>query len=104
MQGQEPPVSHQEYFKDFDAVVDCIYIYDEIRTWYPSAKVILTVRDMDPWWISMSESLLPFDVQRVMADARKRNPDLPYSVLDVGVTELNKNYNGASITKVGSSA
>lgn len=39
MTGQKLPVSHEEYFKGFDAVVDCIYIYDELREWYPMRKL-----------------------------------------------------------------
>lgn len=75
MTGQPPPLSPDEYFKDF----------------------ILTTRDMDAWWTSISESILPFDMQRLVKDAEKRNPELQFYVL---AAELDKFHRGQTVTKV----
>ncbi len=41
------PVDFEDYFREMNAIVDCIYAFDELFTRYPDAKVILTLRDMD---------------------------------------------------------
>jgi len=43
-------------FDDVDAVIDLpyAYFYRELHEAYPDSKVILTVRDVDEWWKSIS--------------------------------------------------
>lgn len=55
LNGSNPRPDFRRY-DDVDAVVDLptAYFYDELRAAYPDCKCILTIRDVDAWWRSIS--------------------------------------------------
>ncbi|KAI7339521.1 hypothetical protein KC315_g1182 [Hortaea werneckii] len=58
------PLTREEWdealFKDFGALADiCFMFWEELLEAYPEAKVVLVERDVDAWWKSFSEGILP---------------------------------------------
>ncbi|KAI7487475.1 hypothetical protein KC351_g2634 [Hortaea werneckii] len=58
------PLTREEWdealFKDFAALADiCFMFWEELLEAYPEAKVVLVERDVDAWWKSFSEGILP---------------------------------------------
>ena len=68
----DQPVVWDDVFSNFAATVDwpAASFWREIRTAYPSAKVLLTVRDADAWYRSVSNTIYK-------ALTSPRNPDSP---------------------------
>ncbi len=58
LDGSNPHPNFKRY-DDLDAVVDlpAAYFYDELTAAYPECKCILTVRNIDDWWKSVSKHL-----------------------------------------------
>ncbi len=56
LEGRNPNPDFRRY-DDIDAVLDVpsAFFFRELRAAYPSAKVILTVRDLEEWWVSIRE-------------------------------------------------
>ena len=56
LEGRSPNPDFRRY-DDIDAVLDVpsAFFFRELLVAYPSAKVILTVRDLDEWWVSIRE-------------------------------------------------
>ena len=56
LEGRNPNPDFRCY-DDVDAVLDVpsAFFFRELMAAYPSAKVILTVRDLDEWWVSIRE-------------------------------------------------
>ena len=56
LEGRDPNPDFRRY-DDVDAVLDvpAAFFFRELLEAYPSAKVILTVRNIDAWWISIRE-------------------------------------------------
>jgi hypothetical protein len=56
IEGRDPNPDFRRY-DDIDAVLDVpsAFFFRELLAAYPSAKVILTVRDVDEWWISIRD-------------------------------------------------
>jgi Sulfotransferase domain len=66
------PVDWDEIFKGYKATVDfpaCLF-YRELAEKYPSAKVILSVRDADAWFKSTQATVLSKDVLEVLRGFR----------------------------------
>lgn len=75
-------VSWDEVFKGFRAMVDwpgCHY-YAELADYYPDAKVILSLRDPESWYNSMTETLFPSMLN--MREAGGMAPDSPLRFAD----------------------
>jgi hypothetical protein len=77
-------VDWNELFKDFAATVDwpACYYWRELANYYPEARVLLSVRDPDSWYRSISETIFqalsmpappnaPEPLKRQMAMAKK---------------------------------
>ena len=56
LEGRNPNPDFRRY-DDIDAVLDVpsAFFFRELMSAYPSAKVILTVRDLEEWWVSIRE-------------------------------------------------
>ncbi len=80
-------VDWEEIFGDFLAAVDwpsCHY-YAELAERYPEAKVVLSLRDPESWYKSMTETLIP-----TMAKLREASPNAsenPYRFTDTIVAK-----------------
>ena len=72
--GRDKPVDWDYIFKKFNATVDfpASLFYDEPKTRYPDAKIILTVRDTDSWYQSTVRTIyrvpstVPVWLQRII--------------------------------------
>lgn len=55
------PIDWDVLFKDFQATVDwpAARVWRELAQHYPDAKVLLSVRDPEKWWRSMSDTIYP---------------------------------------------
>ena len=59
----ETPVNWNHLFKDYNSIVDfpgSMY-YKELHTYYPDAKIILSVRDPESWYQSALKTIYAFD-------------------------------------------
>ena len=72
--GRDKPVDWDYIFKKFNATVDfpASLFYNELKTRYPDAKIILTVRDTDSWYQSTVRTIyrvpstVPVWLQRII--------------------------------------
>ena len=67
------PVAWEKVFEGFSSTVDWPYcnFYRELAALYPEAKVNLTVRDPDAWFVSISRTIFPLQA------ASAANPTSP---------------------------
>ena len=99
------PVDYDSYFGDMTSIVDCIYAFQELRAEYPSAKIVLTIRDMDAWWRSY-KGLFAYDVVRLARDAKESCPDRRWTPADEVALFFEREYGDGKdgkFDKVGSS-
>lgn len=71
------PVDWDELFFDYNSSVDwpAAHYYKTLMTAYPLAKVILTVRDPDAWYRSMTNTL--FSLESAVKTSRRRRRRRP---------------------------
>ena len=73
------PTDWRAFFKDYRAAVDMpvAYFWHELADAFPDAKIVLTERDPDAWYDSMSKTILENWAQAdAMADDPVRGPQL----------------------------
>ena len=61
------PVDWQDFLKDYQATVDwpaCAF-YTELMHIYPDAKVLLTVRNPESWYESVSSTIYPISTRAI---------------------------------------
>lgn len=70
------PVEWEDLFCDYGASVDwpSAHFYKQLAARYPDAKVILTLRDPQRWYASMSETILKVAAE-MAAKADPQSPD-----------------------------
>jgi len=101
------PMDWEEVFKGYRSTCDApsIFVYRELAERYPNAKVVLTVRDPESWWRSVSATVhagrkssesTHASVNRVFAKAeqyRKRHggpPDFVHLDHDEAIAAFNR--------------
>ena len=97
------PVDWEEVFANYRASCDwpsCAF-YKELAARYPSAKVILTLRDPHAWYMSVTNTILPaMKGPLVLPDGSRVGPPGDFAPLLIGEKTFGNNFEEAHMVAV----